>query len=77
MNFSDFTDGDNTKRFDYDSNGNVIYAGSAAPGTASSAAAWSIKRYTYVGGNVTVIEWAGGDNRMASIWDNRAGLSYA
>lgn len=66
-----------TSRFDYDGSGNVIYTGIAKPGTLSSAAAWSIRRYTYSSGNVTVVEHADANTLMDNIWDNRASLSYA
>jgi hypothetical protein len=68
---------DYVKRFDYDGNGNVIYAGMAAPGTATSDAGWAIQRYTYTGSNVTLLQWAGGTNRLGAIWDNRAALAYS
>jgi YD repeat-containing protein len=66
------------KRFGYDVSNNLIYEGSAVPGTATSAAAWAIRKYTYDGsGNATGINWAGGNTLMVNIWDNAASLSYS
>lgn len=59
-----------------DVGGGVTYIGQAAPGTATSAAAWSIKRWTVVGDDHT-IEFADGDNLQDNIWDNRVSLSYS
>ena len=64
-------------RFDYDGSNNLLYKGRALPGSASSDAAWAIQKYTYTGGNLTLIQWANGDNALNKIWDNRAALSYA
>ena len=77
MNLNDAFEGQYIKRFDYDADGNAIYVGRAAPGTASSTAAWSIQRMTYLGGRATLVEFAGGNNQMAAVWDNRASLSYS
>ena len=65
------------QRYDYDGSGKVIYTGNAPPGSATSAAKWSIKRFTYSGTNLTVAEWAGGNNLCVNIWDNRASLTYS
>ncbi len=62
---------------DYDLNGNVIYAGKAAPGSAKSAAVWQIKNFLYSGSNVTDILWADGNASFDNIWDSRASLSYS
>ena len=53
------------------------YLGESFPGTATSAAAWRIQRFTFdVSGDVT-IEWADGNAIMDNVWDNRAALSYS
>lgn len=54
----------------------ITYVGQTEIGTATSAAAWSIKRLS-VNGNVTSIEWADGTSSFNQIWDNRASLSYS
>ena len=57
--------------------GLLTYKGWASPGTATSAAAWAIVKYTYSGTQVTNIQWGGGQATFDQIWDNRATLSYA
>lgn len=60
------------------SGGNPVYIGRAAPGTATSAAAWQIQKLTYdADDNVTAVQFAGGANDYDQIWDNRAALSYS
>lgn len=49
------------------------YSGWADPGTATSAATWSVMRETIATG---VILWADGGN-FTQVWDNRAALTYA
>lgn len=56
---------------------NVEYVGQAKPGTAASAASWSIKKLTYSGSNVTDIQWANSDNGFKFVWDDRATYTYA
>jgi hypothetical protein len=53
----------------------ITYVGQAAPGTATSAAAWSIKRLDSTSG--LVVLWADGDANFNNIWDDRASLSYS
>lgn len=53
----------------------VLYVGQALPGTATSAASWSIKKIDTTSG--IVIKWADGDTLYDNIWDNRASLSYS
>jgi len=59
-----------------DAGSGVTYVGTAAPGAASSAATWKIKRMTESGADI-VIEWANGDAAYDNIWDDRAALSYS
>lgn len=57
----------------------VLYLGEAEPGTATSAAKWRIKKFTYDAGtnNVSQIDWADGNDNFDNIWTNRANLSYS
>lgn len=57
-----------------DNTGTVTYIGLALPGTATSAASWSIKKYDYTSSPKT-IKWADSGN-FTQIWDNRAALTY-
>ncbi len=66
-----------TQLLDYDADGNVIYHGKAIPGTASSAAAWQIKKFAYTAGNLTAITFANGSADYSAVWDDRASLSYS
>ena len=50
--------------------GNYTYIGKALTGTATSAAAWQIKRINATSG--TVIEWCNGSKSFTNIFDNRA-----
>ena len=63
---------------DYAAGSNKIYEGYAAPGTATSAAAWQIVKHTYDGSdNRLTTKFAGGTNDYNQVWDNRASLSYS
>lgn len=66
-----------TQLLEYDGSNNLLYHGRAAPGSASSAAAWQIKQFIYSGANITAIKFAAGTAAFTAIWDNRAGLSYS
>lgn len=63
--------GDRQKRFEYNADGTVLYAGEAPRSFASSDNYWIIQKFTYSGGNVTLIQTA------FDTWDNRATASYA
>lgn len=52
------------------------YLGEAAPGTATSAAAWRIKELTFTGDDVTIL-YADGNSSFDNVWDDRASLSYS
>jgi len=67
----------NTIALDYDSSNNLIYKGEANAGSAKSAAAWKITKYTYSNGNITDIQWADGNLQEDNVWDNRVSLSYS
>ena len=59
------------ERYDYDSDGDLIYAGYADRGTTSSENKWKISRFTYDGNkNVVLKETAYG------VWNDRVSLSY-
>lgn len=53
----------------------LSYIGKAAPGSATSAAVWQIKKVDTTSG--TIITWASGSSNFNQIWDNRASLSYS
>ena len=53
----------------------TLYIGKAVPGTAESAANWSIQKMAKVG-NVTKILRAD-SGYFTQVWNNRASLSYA
>ena len=53
----------------------VTYIGQAQPGTATSAAAWRIKRLTESATRLAM-DWAGGSADFAHSWDNRLSLTY-
>ena len=56
-----------------------IYVGIAAPGSATSAAVWQIKKITYdANSNPTVVQYANGSSNFNAIWDDRvAGYTYS
>ena len=62
----------------YDAVGTTqAYVGKAAPGTATSAALWQIKRLTYTSAGDVTVEVADGDLDFDNVWDNRASLTYS
>lgn len=65
------------KEYAYDGSNNLIYEGWAVPGTATSAAKWTIRQYNYTGGLLTSALWADGNIAQDNVWDNRASLTYA
>lgn len=67
------TDGDNEVRLDYDvrTDSNPVYIGRALPGTGTSSATWTIKRFTYdASARATRIQV------LVGAWDSRAGLGW-
>lgn len=54
----------------------ISYVGNAVAGSATSSAAWKIKRITDSNGDLT-IEFADGNVNFDNVWDNRASLSYS
>jgi hypothetical protein len=66
-----------SQKIDYSGGTNAIYIGEAIPGSASSAAAWRIKKLTYdVNNNVTAVQWSPNFNTFGDIYDNRASFTY-
>jgi YD repeat-containing protein len=65
------------------SSSNLIYKGSARPGTATSSPNWQIALLTYdMSNNLTSITWPQNTDGVASndyifIWDNRASYTYS
>lgn len=55
----------------------LAYVGKRAPGTASSEAAWQIKRLTFNSAGDVTIEVADGNLNYDNVWDNRASLIYS
>ena len=69
-----------SKQYTYDSNGNLQYEGFAVPGSATSAAVWAIRKFTYTAMSPyqTLTEtWANGSGSFTNVFDNRASLSYS
>lgn len=61
-----------------DDTGTTLYQGWAVPGTATSSAAWRIRRVVSSGTPTdTSITFADGDDSFNNVWDNRTGLSYS
>lgn len=61
-----------------DDNGfGLTYVGEAAPGAATSAASWRIKRIDETSSPDVIVLWADGNSNLDNIWDNRASLSYS
>ncbi len=54
----------------------TTYVGEANHGTATTAAAWRIKKIV-VSGTLTTISYAGGNDNFNKIWDDRASLAYS
>ena len=72
LNFITTTDIPSTtqKRYEYNGDGTVLYAGSAPRGEATSDDTWTITKYTYSSQQVTVSQTA------FDSWDNRASAAY-
>lgn len=54
----------------------LTYLGVAKVGTLTSAARWQIKKIAKTG-NVSLFQFADGDERYDNVWDNRASLTYS
>jgi hypothetical protein len=55
---------------------NIEYIGEAYPGTSTADNRWRIKKLVYSGSSVTGMFWAGGNDKMDNVWDDRASLTY-
>ncbi len=66
---------DRELRAENDASGNAIYVGYAKSGSATSAAVWLIKKFTYdVNDAVTLAEIANDNLSFSHVWDDRATL---
>lgn len=63
-------------RYENDSNGNVIYAGEAVPGSPENKDLWRIKKFTYENNFVTTTDWADGITTFTKKWEKRAEYRY-
>lgn len=65
----------------YDGSDNLIYAGFAIPGTATSARNWQIRKLTYSGTNLTSVTWPQINSKASTdyifVWDDRASYTYS
>ena len=61
---------------DYDTDGHLLYAGYASPGSSDSDAVWQIQYLTWVNGKLTKLRFAG-NAEFNQAWVNRASLVYA
>ena len=71
-----------TQKFVKGASGNALnlleYQGFAFPGTATSAALWAIRKFTYDStGFNTDIQWAGGTDGFDNVMDNYASFTYS
>ncbi len=62
---------------EYDGSGNPVYLGEGVPGTATSDAAWRIRKVTWLAGNAVSIKWAEGTTLFDKVWDSRATYTYS
>ena len=69
--------GFDSKRYEYDASGNLLYEGFALPGTAETASGWIIAKYTWDEHKLTGVTYAGGSAAQVSRWDLRAGYIYS
>lgn len=55
----------------------LIYRGTAVPGTADASNGWRIEEITFVGADDDVeIRWAAGNSNFDKVWNDRATYSY-
>jgi len=54
----------------------TAYAGDSVPGTATSVAAWRIKKIEELAGGVTRVTWASSSTGFQHVWDDRATYTY-
>lgn len=66
---------DRMKKIIDEINKNLMYIGTAQPGSATSAAVWAIQRVQFIGDD-TFIYWANSVNTFTNTWDDRLTYSY-
>jgi hypothetical protein len=71
------TEGNYTKAFSEDAEGNMEYIGTAQIGTSESEEGWQIKKLVRTGGSLTAIRWADGTDEFTKVWDDRETYSYS
>ena len=65
-----------TKKVDYNTDGQPLYEGWAAPGSSTSDAVWRIKKIEYdSNGRVTGEVWADGNTNFDNTWDTKSAIS--
>jgi hypothetical protein len=57
-------------------NKNLSYIGKSVIGSSQASAVWQISRLQTTG-NVTLLQYADGDDSFNNIWNNRASLTYS
>lgn len=69
---------DLAERWEYDSNGRLLYHGEASAGSSESANVWRIRKFSYTGSNFTAdkTEWADGTAGFDKAWDKRKDGTY-
>jgi len=61
---------------EYDASNNLIFWGTSAAGSLTSAAVWRIVKFTYdASNNLLTAKWAD-KARFTQVWDDRGSLSY-
>ncbi len=68
-----------THAFEYDTQGKMIYHGTAKAGSGKSKdqSIWRIYKNTFdATGNLTDIQWANGNTEFDNKWDDRLSLDY-
>ena len=65
-----------SKKVDYNTDGQPLYEGWAAPGSSTSDAVWRIKKIEYdSNGRVTGEVWADGNTNFDNTWDTKSAIS--
>ena len=53
------------------------YIGEAQTGQDTGSPVWRIKKLTYVGSEVTQVDWASGEKVFKFVWDSRTDYTYS
>ena len=72
-----FDHGSLKSRTAYDNGNDIFYVGFAAPGTATSTAAWQIRRISQYSDDDPYVDFAGGSNNFDQVWDDYDTLDYS